>query len=106
MTCFVYQDFKFVLTADIKRMYRQIRINRDQTFLRNILWQQSPHELLKCTELRTVTYGTNCTPYVAKCVLNDIASKNTKFPLASGAPSSNTYMDDILRGCDEYDAGA
>lgn len=96
-----FRSFKFVLTSDIQKMYRQIRINPDQTFLLNILWRDSPSEPIQCIELLTVTYGTNCAPFLATRVLNEIGQSNKEsFPLASEAILNQTYIDDILGGCE------
>jgi Pao retrotransposon peptidase len=84
-------------------MYRQIKINPEQTFLHNILWRDSPNEPFQCLELQTVTYGTNFAPYVATRTLNDIAINDKKHPLAANALLSQTYVDDILSGCDSYE---
>ena len=96
-----FRYFNFVLTADIEKMYRQIKINPAQCFLLNILWRSTPNEDLKCIELSTVTYGTNCAPYLATRVLNEMANKNVEqFPLASDALLNHTYVDDIIYGCE------
>lgn len=98
-----FRSFKYVLTSDIQKMYRQILINPEQRFLLNILWRNSPQETLKCLELSTVTYGTNCAPFLATRVLQQIAQNNvTEYPLASEALLKMTYVDDCLGGVDEY----
>lgn len=95
---------KFVMTSDIEKMYLQIKINPEQTFLQNILWREAPNDEFKCIELVTVIFGTNFAPYVATRVLNDIALKNeSDFPLASKALLNSTYVDDILCSCDSYE---
>lgn len=67
----------------------------------NILWRTDPQEPLKSIELYTVTYGTNCAPFLATRVLKDLADRHSDlFPLASEALIYQTYMDDILTGCD------
>lgn len=97
-----FRIFTFVLTADIKKVYRQVKINPENNFLQNIVWRNSPQDLLQCIELQTVTCGTNFVPYAATGILNDIASKNTEFPLVSNALSTQTYVDDILSGFEQH----
>jgi hypothetical protein len=98
-----FRSFKYVLTTDIEKMYRQIEINPNHRFLLNILWRENPTEKLKCIELSTVTYGTNSAPYLATRVVNEIATTNfSEFPLASSALLNQTYIDDILGGVDDY----
>lgn len=95
---------KFVLIADIEKMYRQVRINPSQTFLQNILWRDNPNDPLRCIELNTVTYGTNSAPFLATRTLNEIALKNQNtFPLAAEALLTVTYVDDILGTANSLD---
>lgn len=99
-----FRLFKYVITADIQKMYRQIKVNPEQVFLQNILWRDTPNEPLKCLELSTVTYGTNCAPYLATRVLKDVAQNGAQnYPLASDALLNQCYVDDILTGADTYD---
>ncbi|XP_030748228.1 uncharacterized protein LOC115876558 [Sitophilus oryzae] len=99
-----FRTFKYVITSDIEKMYRQVRINPKHTYLHNILWREKPCEKLQCIELLTVTYGTNCAPYLATRVLKELAVINQKtFPLASNALLSQCYVDDILCGQDSYE---
>lgn len=96
-----FRSYKFVLTSDIQKMFRQIKVNPKQTYLLNILWRNTPDEALKCIELTTVTYGTNCAPFLATRVIKDIALKNSSsYPLASQALNQQCYIDDILGGAD------
>lgn len=93
------RSFQFVLVCDIEKMFRQIRVNPDQTFLLNILWREHPSQELQCIELFTVTYGTNSAPFLATRVLKEIALRNKKkYPLASDALLTQCYMDDVLSG--------
>lgn len=99
-----FRAFKYVLTSDIEKMFRQVIVNPDQRFLQNILWRDSPQEPLQCIELNTVTFGLNCSPYLATRVLKEIALTNIdSFPLAANALLYQCYVDDILCGCDNVD---
>lgn len=94
-----FRSFPFVFTTDIKKMYRQILINPEFGFLHNVLWREQPSDDLKCIQLDTVTYGTNCAPFLATRVLKDIATRNiNEFPLASESLLNQFYMDDGLCG--------
>lgn len=94
-----FRTFLFAMVADIQKMYRQILINPQQTFLQNILWRNNPSAELQCIELLTVSYGTNFAPYVATRCLKELADKNiSTFPLAANALHKQCYMDDVLGG--------
>lgn len=97
-----FRTFSYVLTADIEKMFRQIRVNPAHALLQNILWRDSPDMSLKNIQLDTVTYGTNCAPFLASRTLHEIATQNNSlYPLASDALLSHTYMDDILYSCND-----
>lgn len=92
--CFIY-----VLIADIQKMYRQIKINPSQTYLQSILWRDKPDDSIKCVELETVTYGTNCAPFLAtRCLVKLANDEMKKYPLAAKALLEQCYVDDILAG--------
>ncbi|XP_046384973.1 uncharacterized protein LOC124155301 [Ischnura elegans] len=55
----------YVFTADIKQMYRQIRLHPADTNLQCILWRNSPEEALLAYRLITVTFGLACSPFLA-----------------------------------------
>ncbi|XP_057662504.1 uncharacterized protein LOC130897587 [Diorhabda carinulata] len=99
-----FRTFKYALIVDLEKMFRQIRINPKDLFLQNILWRDSAKEPLKCIELQTITYGMNCSPFLSTRVLNEIASTNKHLPLASDAVLTQTYVDDILTGCDSTES--
>lgn len=94
-----FRIFKFVLVADIKKMYRMIRVNRNQTFLQNILWRKHPSHNLRCIELLTVSYGTNFAPYVStRCLIELADLYENDFTKAANVIKTQTYVDDILCG--------
>ncbi|XP_072400810.1 uncharacterized protein [Diabrotica undecimpunctata] len=97
-----FRTFKFILTADIKMMYREIEMSPKHRYLQNILWRDSPSEDFKCIELSRLSFGQNCSPFLATRVIKDIAQNNPQFPLAASALLYQTYMDDILGGTDRF----
>lgn len=94
-----FRTFKFVLIADIEKMFRQVKVNPKQVFLQNILWRENPQSDLKCIELQTLSYGTNSAPFLATRSLHYLADKfSDKFPLAADVIRTQCYVDDILCG--------
>ena len=49
---------RYVFTADIEKMYRQILVHEDDRRFQLILWRNHPTEELQAYQLNTVTYGT------------------------------------------------
>ena len=92
---------RFVFTADIEKMYRQILVNPADRDLQLILWRENPDKKLKCYKLNTVTYGMSSAPYLATRCLQQIANENAvNFPLGAQMLRDNFYMDDCLGGSD------
>ncbi|XP_025407331.1 uncharacterized protein LOC112681281 [Sipha flava] len=96
---------RYAFTADINKMYRQIRVTPEHRRYQHILWRDSPHVELKTYELNTVTYGVNCAPFLAIRVLHHIAEHDcTHFPDVRNALLFSTYVDDICVGADTVEA--
>ncbi|XP_050535103.1 uncharacterized protein LOC126902121 [Daktulosphaira vitifoliae] len=94
-----FRVHKYVLSADIAKMYRQIWVDKDDRRFQKILWRSQPNEHLKEYCLSTVTYGTTSAPYLATACLKKLAEENSKkYPLASQAIISDFYVDDYLGG--------
>lgn len=61
-----------VLTADIPKMYRQVRVHEADRYYQRILWLNDKNEIATF-ELATVTYGCSSAPYLATKVLLQLA---------------------------------
>lgn len=97
---------RFVITADIEKMFRQIRIHPSDYPLQRILWRSSPTQPLRTFELTTVTYGTASAPYLATKCLQQLSKDGAdNFPLASATLAEDFYMDDMLTGVDDEQEG-
>ncbi|XP_028157714.1 uncharacterized protein LOC114350946 isoform X1 [Ostrinia furnacalis] len=87
----------YTFTADIKRMFRNIKVDPEYTSLQNILWRDDPTESVQCIQLDTVTYGLKSSTYIATRCLDELANRyRDEFPLASSIIKNNVYCDDIL----------
>ncbi|GFX07332.1 integrase catalytic domain-containing protein [Trichonephila clavipes] len=79
-----------------------IEVNPLQTKLQKILWKNSKTAPTKVYELKTVTYGTTSTPYLATRVLQQLALDEEKdFPLVSEAPSTELREFSLDRSSEE-----
>lgn len=94
---------KYVLIADVEKMFRQISMSEEDRKLQSIVWRENDNEPIKVYQLTTVTYGTSCAPFLATRVLKQLAiEERDKFPLASSAVLNDCYVDDILTGSDDF----
>lgn len=94
-----FRTHSIVFTADVKQMYRQIRINPEQCRFQQILWRFSPFDSVQDYELQTVTYGLSAAPFLALRTFVELARQNLNhFPLASKMLLTDVYVDDIVSG--------
>lgn len=95
---------KYIFTADIVKMYRQILIKPEDRVYQHILWRNSPDKEINEFELMTITYGVNSAPYLAIHCLHEFGTQDSHlFPLAKGILTNFTYVDD--RCWDEHRRG-
>ncbi|XP_065359110.1 uncharacterized protein LOC135953245 [Calliphora vicina] len=94
-----WRFYRYVFSGDIQKMYRQILIDPIDRPFQRILFQKSPRDPVKDYELKTVTFGINCAPFLAIRTLLQLASDiQDQFPKASTILRHETYVDDILAG--------
>lgn len=99
-----FRKHRFVLTADIQKMYRQVRVDPNQTSLQRIFWRESPAEKLRVLELSTVTYGTAAAPFLATRSLVQLCDdEGDKYPLGKHVVHDDCYVDDVLSGADSVE---
>ncbi|XP_018399602.1 PREDICTED: uncharacterized protein LOC108777262 [Cyphomyrmex costatus] len=60
-----FRQHRFVITADIKQMYRQILVQDDQRDLQRIVWRPDTSEPIRDYRLNTITYGMASSPFLA-----------------------------------------
>ncbi|XP_062556931.1 uncharacterized protein LOC134221760 [Armigeres subalbatus] len=95
---------QILMVADVEKMFRQIFVNPQERPLQSILWRSSPLEEVAMYELNTVTYGTKPAPFLATRTMKQLAmDEGERYPLAAKAITEDTYMDDVITGCDNLD---
>ncbi|CAK9799110.1 hypothetical protein ANTPLA_LOCUS1901 [Anthophora plagiata] len=94
-----FRSYSYVLTADIEKMFRQIRVHPNDRIYQRILWRDSRDKPIKTFQLNTVTYGTTAAPFLAVRCLQQLADdERDKFPVAAAIFKNDFYMDDLLTG--------
>lgn len=98
--------YPICLSADIVKMYRQIKVAEQDIDFQRIVWQEtSDHEINEYRLLR-VTFGTACAPYLAVKVLQQVAEdEKEKYPKAATRVKEDFYMDDLLTGVETVEEG-
>ncbi|XP_057333711.1 uncharacterized protein LOC130672924 [Microplitis mediator] len=94
-----YRSHVYALTADVEKMYRQVRVHPDDAIYQKILFRENPHAPTLMYVLDTVTYGTASASYLAIRSLQQLAEdEGGPYPLASIALKRDFYVDDLLTG--------
>ena len=94
-----FRGHPVVFACDIKQMYLQISVTPAHRPYQCILWRASPSEPMKAYYLHTVTFGINCSPFLAIRTLHKLARDNMdRFPNAARILLESTYVDDVNGG--------
>ncbi|XP_012217595.2 uncharacterized protein [Linepithema humile] len=97
-----WRQCRYVYSADIAKMYRQILVDPRDVDHQRIIWTDSSNECDQEFQLLTVTYGTASAPFLALRVLQQLVrDEGHEFPLAVQVLQDNTYVDDVLFGADD-----
>ncbi|XP_025159234.1 uncharacterized protein LOC112589578 [Harpegnathos saltator] len=99
-----WRNFKYVCSADVEKMYRQIQIDSRDLNYQRILWRPAPDDEPREYHLMTITYGMSCVPFLALRVLRQLMMDDRNdFPLAAPLLQNNIYVDDVLFGSDDIE---
>ncbi|XP_050527955.1 uncharacterized protein LOC126898049 [Daktulosphaira vitifoliae] len=100
-----FRKHKVALTADIKKMYRQINLAPEHCEYQIILWRENPKMPIEIYKLTTVTYGMSPSSFLATACLRTLASQEENYyPSACSEIKNNFYMDDYLGGTDTIES--
>ncbi|XP_075162851.1 uncharacterized protein LOC142235484 [Haematobia irritans] len=92
-----WRKYKFVFGGDIQKMYRQIMVHPEDRPYQRILFRQNGS--INDFQLKTVTFGINCAPFLAIRTLVQLASDSeVQYPKSASILRNETYVDDILSG--------
>ncbi|XP_046749846.1 uncharacterized protein LOC124413362 [Diprion similis] len=99
-----FRQHQYVVTADIVKMYRQVKVQEEQRDLQRILWRSSGDMPVQEYQLNTVTYGLASAPFLAIRALHQAAHNACdSHPYASRVIIRDFYVDDLLTGHDNLD---
>nr|XP_041632498.1 uncharacterized protein LOC121502822 [Drosophila kikkawai] len=99
-----FRTYRYVITADVVKMFRQVLVDADDRKFQYILWRSNPVEPVRTFELNTVTYGTATAPYLAIRNMIYLADQySNKFKVGADAIKTSFYVDDFLCGADTVD---
>lgn len=94
-----FRRHRIAVSADIKKMFRQVKLAPEQWNLQRIFWRRNQNEPLKEYLLVTVIYGLAASPYLAiKSMLNGATDCENQYPSAVEAIRNDFYVDDCVTG--------
>ncbi|XP_060846165.1 uncharacterized protein LOC132925818 [Rhopalosiphum padi] len=94
-----FRTYKYAISADISKMYRQIWIAPEHRKYQQIFWRENKEQPMQIFQLNTVTYGTVSASFLATACLYKLAEDEySNFPEACTAIKNDFYMDDYLGG--------
>ncbi|XP_066597118.1 uncharacterized protein [Prorops nasuta] len=92
-----FRQYKYVLTGDIEKMYRQVLIHPEDRKYQQILWRVNGE--IKTFEINTVTFGVASAPFLAIRTLHKLAEdEELNFPIGAHNIKNNMYVDDLITG--------
>lgn len=94
-----WRYYRYVFTGDIQKMYRQVLVHPEDRPYQRIVFRKNPNEPIMSFELKTVTFGVNCAPFLAIRTLEQLSSDCANAnPMASAILKNEVYVDDVLSG--------
>ncbi|KAL4135888.1 hypothetical protein QTP88_007470 [Uroleucon formosanum] len=97
-----FRVHRIAVTADIEKMYRQIRLASEDCELQRICYRANPNDQITEYKLKTVTYGTRSASFLSTRCLAQIAHKTTNMSIKR-IISQDFYVDDLISGGDSIE---
>lgn len=87
------------ITADIKKMYLQVKIHPDQWDLQRLFWRPSTTGDIQEYWLTGITFGLSSAPHSAvRAMIQAARDMRPQYPSGADAIENDFYMDDCLTG--------
>ncbi|XP_077259130.1 uncharacterized protein LOC143895693 [Temnothorax americanus] len=85
------------ITADVKQMFRQIWIHPEHLDYQRIVWRFSESDPILDYLLKTVTFGTTASPFLAiYCLLKLAYDHRDQYPFVYATLLESLYVDDVV----------
>ncbi|XP_055604719.1 uncharacterized protein LOC129752952 [Uranotaenia lowii] len=98
---FGFRERAVAICADIKEMFHQVRIRREDRDCQRLLWRENARDLPKVYIMDVATFGSTCSPCSAQYVMSLNATEHEReYPDAAEAIRTRHYMDDWLDSAD------
>lgn len=99
ITIMRFRRHRVAIYADIKKMFNQVNLERDQWNLQRIFWRENQDEPLREYWLTVVIFGMTSSAHLAvRSVIQAAREAKREYPEAAGAIENDYYMDDCVTG--------
>ncbi|KAJ8951488.1 hypothetical protein NQ318_000184 [Aromia moschata] len=90
---------RFVIALPFRKDLPTFQVREKDRSYQRILWRFSKDDPVQTFVLNTVTYGMNCSPFLAIRTLLQLAKEfKNEFPIVSKILETDVYVDDVLSG--------
>lgn len=93
------RQYKFLLTGDIEKMYRQVLVAEKDRCLQRILWRENESQPIRAYDLNTLTYGTASASYLSTRCLWQLGEEQDDDTIKC-IIQKDFYVDDLITGAD------
>ncbi|XP_062552012.1 uncharacterized protein LOC134217262 [Armigeres subalbatus] len=101
---FGFREKKIALCADLKEMFHQVQIRKEDRHAQRLLWREDSSHEPDIYLMDVATFGAACSPCSAQFVKNLNAAEHAEsFPAAVDAILRKHYVDDYLDSADNVD---
>ncbi|XP_062557013.1 uncharacterized protein LOC134221855 [Armigeres subalbatus] len=99
-----FRCYDKVITADVAKMYRQVNVHEEDSWLQCILWRNHPSEEIQTYRLKTVTYGEAASSFLACRALHEVGEEiRPEHPEIADAIQQCFYVDNLMMGGDSVE---
>ena len=97
-----FRTYKYVITADIEKMYLQVLLHQNDRRYQRILWRRNGN--VETYQINKLAFGVSSSPFLAIRVLQKLAEDEAHaYPAAAQVIKSHLYVDDLLSGADSIE---
>ncbi|XP_063635213.1 uncharacterized protein LOC134805966 [Cydia splendana] len=94
------RQYKYLLTGDIEKMYRQVLVSESDRNLQLILWREDESKPIQTLVLNTLTYGTASASYLSTRCLWELGQQQDDV-LIKTIIQKDFYVDDLITGAND-----
>lgn len=96
-----FRRHRIGFTADIEKMFRMITLQPQERDFHRFVYQTSPDTPVMDAKMTRLTFGINCSPFLATAVLHQLARDyGQDHQSAAAIVAEEFYVDDLLSGAD------